>query len=247
MTRFATIAKLAARFERISLRERMLVSGALLAAVWVLWNMLLMQPVTNKQKALLAELNSLQESIGTTAAAMESATALDPTNVAVAQLKTAQAELLAVNKELAVASADLIPPERMSEVIYDVLRHQQALTLISLRNEPRQTLLATVADDAPEKDSKPAEQTIDSTEDAATQAANIAYAAKLANSGPYLHPVELVIEGSYLDILAYTRALEALPWRFYWQRFELQTTAYPLNRVRIELSTLSLDEAWLGV
>jgi len=247
MMRAAVLTNLAKRFDASSLRERVLISGALLAAVLVLWNTLWMQPLANKQKAVLAELNSLQETINTTTAAMESATALDPTNVAVTQLKTTQAELTAVNKELAAASADLIPPERMSEVIYDVLRHQQAITLISLRNEPRQSLLATVAHDAPEKDSKPAEQTVDGNDDAATEAANKAYAAKLASSGPYLHPVELVIEGSYLDILAYTRALEALPWRFYWQRFELQTTDYPLNRVRIELSTLSLDEAWLGV
>ena len=48
-------------------------------------------------------------------------------------------------------------------------------------------------------------------------------------------------------MLAYLRALEALPWRFYWKTFDLSTTQYPTNRVRIELSTLSMDRAWLGV
>lgn len=68
-----------------------------------------------------------------------------------------------------------------------------------------------------------------------------------AETGPYVHPVELVVEGSYFDVLAYLRALEALPWRFYWKTFDLSTTRYPTNRVRIELSTLSMDRAWLGV
>ena len=70
---------------------------------------------------------------------------------------------------------------------------------------------------------------------------------KTAASGPYIHPVELVVEGSYLDVLAYLRALEALPWRFYWRILELQTTDYPVNRVRIELGTLSMDREWIGI
>ena len=51
----------------------------------------------------------------------------------------------------------------------------------------------------------------------------------------------------YLDVLAYLHALESLEWRFYWRLLELESTAYPRNRVRIELSTLSLDKDWIGV
>jgi MSHA biogenesis protein MshJ len=69
----------------------------------------------------------------------------------------------------------------------------------------------------------------------------------VAATGPYVHPVEVVVEGSYFDVLAYLRELESLPWRFYWKTFDLSTTQYPTNRVRIELSTLSMDRAWLGV
>jgi MSHA biogenesis protein MshJ len=71
--------------------------------------------------------------------------------------------------------------------------------------------------------------------------------ANVEESGPYVHPVEVVVEGSYFDVLNYLRELEALPWRFYWKTFDLSTTDYPTNRVRIELSTLSMDRAWLGV
>ena len=48
-------------------------------------------------------------------------------------------------------------------------------------------------------------------------------------------------------ILEYLRALERLRWRIYWQTLELDNTHYPLDRVRIELSTLSLDRTWLGL
>jgi MSHA biogenesis protein MshJ len=66
-------------------------------------------------------------------------------------------------------------------------------------------------------------------------------------TAPYVHPIELVIEGGYGDVLSYLQALEALPWRFRWKTLDLATTQYPANRVRIELSTLSMDKAWLGV
>lgn len=66
-------------------------------------------------------------------------------------------------------------------------------------------------------------------------------------TGPYVHPVELVVEGSYLDVLAYLQALERLPWHFYWRTLDLQSAVYPVNRVRVELGTVSLDKAWIGL
>lgn len=64
---------------------------------------------------------------------------------------------------------------------------------------------------------------------------------------PYVHSIEIVIDGEYADILDYLGALEALPWKFRWSALDLTTLGYPRNRVRIELSTLSLDSTWLGV
>lgn len=62
----------------------------------------------------------------------------------------------------------------------------------------------------------------------------------------YRHGLEIEVEGSYLDCLAYLQEIEALPWRFYWQFLELDVLEYPQNRIRIEVSTLSLDEEWIG-
>ena len=59
--------------------------------------------------------------------------------------------------------------------------------------------------------------------------------------------LEMVIEGNYLDVVAYLKDLEALPWQFCWKDLELATVKYPVNRVRIEITTLSMDKEWLGV
>lgn len=68
-----------------------------------------------------------------------------------------------------------------------------------------------------------------------------------AAQAPYVHAIEIIIDGQYTDILAYLAALEALPWKFRWTSLDLTTTGYPRNRVRLRLATLSLDATWLGV
>lgn len=62
----------------------------------------------------------------------------------------------------------------------------------------------------------------------------------------YRHVLEIEVEGSYRACMEYMSEIEALPWRFYWQLLDLEVVEYPLNRIRIEVSTLSLDEEWIG-
>ena len=62
----------------------------------------------------------------------------------------------------------------------------------------------------------------------------------------YRHGLEIEVEGSYAACLEYLAAIEALPWRLYWQVLELDVIDYPRNRIRIEVGTLSLDEEWIG-
>lgn len=72
-----------------------------------------------------------------------------------------------------------------------------------------------------------------------------------ADEGPdaltfYRHGLEIEVEGSYAACLDYLNAIEALPWRLYWQILELDVIEYPRNRIRLEVGTLSLDEEWIG-
>jgi MSHA biogenesis protein MshJ len=203
-----------ARFDKLSLRERLLLFAGLLAIVITLWQAQFMDRLNAQETALTSELTSLQESVATMSRATEAVVAADPTSLALKRLQERQKSLDAINAKLAAESAGLIPPAQMAQVIHDVLKHQQGLALVSLKNLPVKTLVSDP---------------------------------KAADNGPYLHPVELVIEGRYLDIVAYLHALEGLPWHFYWRVLQLETKTYPLNRVRIELSTVSLDKEWIGV
>ena len=63
----------------------------------------------------------------------------------------------------------------------------------------------------------------------------------------YRHGLQLELEGSYLATLAYLKALQALPWEFYWDEVRLQVDKYPTAKITIVVHTLSLTEGWIGV
>ena len=62
----------------------------------------------------------------------------------------------------------------------------------------------------------------------------------------YRHGLEMEFEGGYFACLEYLQQIEDLPWRFYWQILELEVLEYPHNRIRLEVSTLSPHEEWIG-
>ena len=57
----------------------------------------------------------------------------------------------------------------------------------------------------------------------------------------------MVVQGDYASVVAYLRALEAMPWRIRWQEVELTAGEYPQNRVRIVIGALSLSRYWMTV
>jgi MSHA biogenesis protein MshJ len=62
----------------------------------------------------------------------------------------------------------------------------------------------------------------------------------------YKHGLEIEFEGGYFACLEYLKEIEALPWRLYFQILELEVIKYPQNRIRLEVSTLSPHEEWIG-
>jgi MSHA biogenesis protein MshJ len=206
----ARLGALAGKFDRLTLRERLFIVVALIALLVAGFNTMLFGRLDLRRTQLSQQLDGLQKGGGSGAAAA----------AAYEQAATLEQHLATVNAQLSSASAGMIAPQRMAEVIHDVLSRQHGVTLLSLRNL----------------------DAIKVPLDAAGESAAVAGAPR-----PYVHTVEIVLEGRYLDVLAYLQALEALPWRFYWRRLELTTTHYPLNRVRVELGTVSMDSQWIGL
>ena len=207
----SALTSLLARFDKFSIRERVLAALAMLGVIVGIWDALLMQTLRNQRNSLTQELESYDETLGGSQNADQS----DPHRAAILRVSELQTQSQAIDTQLTSSAAGFVPAPKMVEVVHDVLSQQHGLRLISIRNLPVASLVPA--------------------------------SAEAQGTPPYVHPIELVIEGEYGDVLNYLQALEGLTWRFRWKTLDLETKQYPVNRVRIELSTLSMDKTWLGV
>jgi MSHA biogenesis protein MshJ len=197
----SAIAAVGKRFDRLSLRERVLTTAATLTVLVALFHVLLLQRLESRRKQLTQQLTEINDTAGT----QDAGASLQRTIALAAQLRQ-------VSARLDSQSAGLIPPQRMTQVIHDVLSRQQGVTLISLSSVAPRALA--------DRSGGPA-------------------------NGPYVHSVVLVMQGQYLDVLAYLQALEDLPWHFYWQSLDLDATHYPVTRVTVRLGTVSMSHDWM--
>jgi MSHA biogenesis protein MshJ len=201
----SALAAVGKRFDRLSLRERVLTAAATLTVLIAVFQVLVLQRLELHRKQLTQQLTDIVAAGNDTTGGDAGAT-LQRTIELAGQLRQ-------VTARLDSQSAGLIPPQRMTQVIHDVLSRQQGVTLISLRSAaPRELAVSSGAG---------------------------------ASNGPYVHSVVLVMQGQYLDVLAYLQALEGLPWHFYWQSLDLDATHYPVTRVTVRLGTVSMSHDWI--
>jgi MSHA biogenesis protein MshJ len=216
------MSALTKKFEAMSLRERAFIVIALLAILILVWDTYFMDPLRRTRAGLESELQTASNS-GMRAT---SADLSDPHQVALKRAGELQTQLATLDTQLKTTARGFVSADRMIEVLHDVLDRQGRLELVSIRNLPVTSLVPADADASAE----------------GAQAD-----VPLPPQPPYIHSIELVVDGQYADILDYLGQLEALPWKFRWTSLDLSTAGYPRNRVRIELSTLSLDSTWMGV
>jgi MSHA biogenesis protein MshJ len=57
------------------------------------------------------------------------------------------------------------------------------------------------------------------------------------------YQLDMVVQGSYLDLLNYLQSLEAMPWKFFWQQVDFQATEHPHAETRLQLYTLGAQDA----
>ena len=63
----------------------------------------------------------------------------------------------------------------------------------------------------------------------------------------YRHGLVIDLEGDYLALLEYVRALEQLPWRLYWYGLDVTADKPGARRFRLRLYTVSLRKEWIRV
>lgn len=222
------VERIRQNIDRLSLRERLLLFAAALFIVGGLWEAVLAAPLAAREKAANAQVTSLgerlrqlDESLAATAAGLS-----EGVPEQLERLRALRARIASTEEEMRVFTTDLVDPAEMRTVLEEVLSRQAGLKLVSAVNR---AAVPVVPDEEPAPGETPAE--------------------KPASDAPrlYRHSLVLELEGNYLDCLRYIESVERLPWHIYWSRLELETDEYPTNRIVLELTTLSLDEEWIGV
>jgi MSHA biogenesis protein MshJ len=224
------LQQLGERIDALSPRERLAVLAMLAAVMLFLMNLLLFDPFFLQQKQLAQRIEEQRQETRTLQLqiqALTSATATDPNAPQRLRLEALKKELGEFENVLRQRQADLVPPERIAQLLRDVLERNERLQLVSLATLPTRSLSELLAPSGARREAPPE--------------------GERGLSHIYRHGVEITVRGSYGELLRYVAALEELPWRMYWGKAQLTVDEYPASRLTLTLYTLSLDRVWLVV
>ncbi|HJV01135.1 MAG TPA: hypothetical protein VJ752_11335 [Burkholderiaceae bacterium] len=258
--------KLCTRLDAMTLRERVMVFAAIAAGIVFLAFTMVLEPLLAKQKVLLAQINQQQNQIAgidREIAQMAAAFVVDPDAEGRARLQSLQQQIDEGSAALQNMQKGLVAPEKVAPLLEHILRGNGKLRLLSMKTLPVSGLsearLETggVAMAAPQQPAVSGPSGASPTSaapapaPAAAQPMNAAAGAPAAPVAPkprellYRHGVEIVLQGSYLDMIQYMDALQALPSQLFWGKAKLDAGQYPASRLTLTLYTLSLDTKWM--
>lgn len=244
----AKVQPMIERLDQRTLRERVLIFATGVALIYCLWQVLLMDPLMARAKAAETRLNAVREQ-SLVADQAGVAVTQDPAVIAATRNRALKMKLRDLDSELARLAQGYVSPSRMIDMLREVLDRQHGLKLISLANLPPRSLSKTgpAGESATTGDGNPARVPDTGAPDADARGANASQQILPKDRGPFLHPVEIVVEGDYLAVVAYLHELERLPWKVQWERVDVDARHSPDNRVRIVIGALSLSAGWITV
>lgn len=210
------------RFDLLTIRERVLVLVAVIAVAVVAWDTVFAAPSEKERKQRQGQVVALRAEVSGLEQSIQVLAAQSdagPDPALRDEIRKIRKELPELEARLSGATTGLIGPEEMTQVLRQMLRQAARLNLRALRTLEATPVLSEVQGAAP---SQPGTRI-------------------------FKHGLELELGGSYLDVLHFLQSMEALQWRFFWDRIEFQVEQHPRARVRLVIYTLSLEEGWIGV
>lgn len=225
--------KLSTRLDAMTLRERAMVFVAVVGAILFLIYTVSVEPLLTRQKLLLTQIRQQQNQISgidmeITAKAQNFVQ--DPDLGTRSKLASVRQDIDTTSAGLMAVQKGLVAPDKIAPVLAHLLRVNGKLKLMSMKTLPVTGLNETA---------------VQSSKAAVPAAAD---AAKTAAAKPrellYRHGVELVLQGSYLDMIDYMQTLETMPVQLFWGKARLDAQ-YPNSRLTLTLYTLSLDQNWM--
>ncbi|MFJ7566544.1 MSHA biogenesis protein MshJ [Herminiimonas sp. NPDC097707] len=220
----------------MSLRERAIIFAIAMLILVLLINAALLDPQYAKQSKLSQQIKEQQAQIADIQNQIQQrvkAQANDPDYDIRVRMQALRQRAQQMNDALGDVQKGLVPPDRMAALLESVLKKNDKLLLLSLKTLPVKRL-----NDAVDTDEKPASDALP---------ISLADEESDAVKGVFKHTVELKVQGSYMDMMAYMKSLENMPWQLFWGNAELTVDEYPKATLTLTLFTLSLDKKWLNL
>ncbi len=213
-----------------------LVSGLLLA-----WNSLLMQPLQVQRTNAAQQITQLSQQIEDIHRHTEQTVQhlhADDDSTHQARVAALKQELEALSTKQQSLAIQFIRPQQMTELLRGLLAREAGLKLTRLQSISAEPMILPAASKSSVEKAK---QALGAEPKEPHE--------NLPGDYPqiYKHGVTIEFIGDYLGTLRYLRSLEALPWRFYWDRVSYEVLQHPRATISISVYTLSLDKGWIGV
>jgi len=211
----------------LSLRERGILAAVSVVLVLFIWSQTVFLPYEKQQKQNTVKLAELGQHVITSSDRLSALTVLlrnDPNAPLRAKQKSLKIEMVELTSEIESRLSNLVAPEKMADLMRDVLADYKGLRLLSAKNLPVEPLQIQSVRQGVKPDNSAAEQ----------------------QTVLFAHGFEMVLSGKYFQTLEFLQHLEEMNG-FYWQALDYKVGEYPKAEITIQISTLSLEEDWIGV
>lgn len=216
------------RFETLAARERLLVVGAIVAAVYLLWDLLLLQPIAKQKELFVARERVAQAALTASQAEVQVLSGLvrvDPNMELRREIQDLQNKLAQLDRELDKAEIGLVPAEALPKVMHGVLSKIGKLKIVNMVTLPPEQLSLSSNLQNAVAEQGPAEEE--------------------AGVKIFKHSVVLNLAGDFPSVVEYLKTLEQSDWRFYWDSLRYEVKNYPNADVRLRVFTLSTQRGVL--
>jgi MSHA biogenesis protein MshJ len=205
------IIQLIERVDAMELRQRIMLLAAGLIVVFYMADTFAIQPAVAQQKTLRQAVGDWESKLDALRERTGILTAIPSDHASSAHSKM-HARLTELESRIQKQMGGLLAPAQAIKVLEQVLEQEQDLKLLKVNASS-----SPLGDNDVLTDSEQPHDT-----------------------GINRYRMQLQLEGSYLATLRYLRALENLPWKFFWEGVEYEVIEYPTARITIDLYTLGI-------
>lgn len=216
---------LSEKLNALTVRERGIIFATLLVAFYMMFQLLVFDPLLADRNRLMAQEADLKkqiDSVRVEIAEVIAESTFDPNKSIREKIEKEREQTLRYQQEIQAITDKLIEPRQMSDVLASLLNKESGLKLTSVKS----------------LSAKPV--TLNGMTKMSQGDAN-------AQANLYQHTLLLEMEGQYDQVKKYLSQVERLPEKVFWKNLAFQMQDYPMGRLSLEVYTLSTSKDLIGV